>query len=163
MSLAGKLNACMHSLAHSIYEPPPPPKFHTIPHHLTTMTNFPTTDATIASPPDHLQMMPHLPNGWATFYHPSEQIVFDCPNSFYKYTRGHIAESKISSSFCLNKSQMQRIEWRNFCKVLESHKKHKRTKPIKMIHNHWPTKRREHEWNRSTTNKCPLCKQHVET
>ena len=150
----------IYNLAHSIHEPSPPPKFHIIPPYLTIMTNFPNTDTTIASPPHHLQMIPHLPNAWATFYHPSERITSDCPNSFSKYTCDHIAESKISSSFCLNKSQMQIIEWRNFRKVLESHK---RRKLIKMIHNHWPTNHREYEWDRSTTNKCQLCKQHVKT
>ena len=99
MSPAGKLNTYMHNLAHSIHDPPPLPKFHTIPQHLTFMTHFPSSYTTIASPPNHLQMIPHLPNAWATFYHPSERITSDCPNSFSKYTRGHIAESKISSSF----------------------------------------------------------------
>ena len=83
-------------------------------------------------------MISHLPNAWTTFYHPFKRFTSDCPNSFSKYTRGHIAESKIPSSFCHNASQMQRIEWRNFRNVLDSHKKHKRTKLIKMIHNHWP-------------------------
>ena len=100
----------MHNLAHSMHDTPPPPKFHTIPDHLTIMITFPFTDNTATTIIEHTQMIPHLPNTWATFYHPFERITFDCPNSFLKYTRGHIAESKLSSSFCLTEAQMHRIE-----------------------------------------------------
>ena len=162
LSPAGKMNEYMHVLAHSIHDEPKPPTYHDIPDFISSISTIPNTTPT-PQPIQHQQIIPHLPKAWASFSHPFERITSDCPNSFSKYATGHMVESKISSSFCLTPSQMHRIEWRNFRQVLQSHKKHKRTKIVKMIHNHWPTNHREFKWNRSTTDKCPLCKMKIET
>ena len=72
-------------------------------------------------------------------------------------------EEHLERKWNMTPTQLALLTWSDFKKVMNKYKKLKHQQITKLFNSQWPTMERQHNWNRNSSNLCPLCENDIET
>ena len=108
------------------------------------------------------RMVPHLPKQRISLKTKFDRITTDVASNINRYKVGHECERWLGARWKLTPNQMSDIEWIDIKGILGKTRGLKRTQYAKIIHKHWATNKRQHDWNQVDSPNCPFCKTEVE-